>query len=228
MNGQIESARAHPAAVISFAIAGLAVAACALVAIAYMLGWVGSKPPPSPTSMATPGLQVAGSAPDLALSPGETLVAPAEAPAAPLPPAPLPAAPSAASPKAPASTPAPAAPAPAKPAPAQRKAAAPIYAPAPPAPSSSTSYAQVLPPRAAPSRPNYTRSELAASNSHERATRSFCVNCGTVASIGAYGPDWEVRVRFEDGSSETLRFPERPRFRVGDRVHLEDGQILPD
>jgi hypothetical protein len=37
-----------------------------------------------------------------------------------------------------------------------------------------------------------------------------------------------VRVRFEDGSSQTLRYPERPPLRVGERVHLEDGRLLPD
>ncbi len=178
MNAQIESARAHPAAVISLVVAGLAVTACALVAIAYMLGWVPAGPqlPSAPTSMASPGQQVAGSAPDVALLPGETLVAPADAPAAMALPS--------------------AAPEPARPSPAPR-------------------------------RPHYTRSELAPSTS-ERSSRDVCVNCGVVASIGSSGYDWEVRVRFEDGSSETLRYPDRPPLRVGARVHLEDGRILPD
>ncbi|MGZ5064544.1 MAG: hypothetical protein ACXWG1_03275 [Usitatibacter sp.] len=223
MNAQIEAARAHPAAVISFVIAGLAVAACALVAIAYMLGWVGSKAalPSAPTSMASPGLQVAGSGPDLALLPGETLVAAAESPAPPSrePPA-LPAANPAKPPARAQGAPAPES---ARPAVTPRNAAAPVHAPAPPAPS--PSYAQAPAPRAAPSRPNYTRSEVAASASYDR---SLCVNCGRIASIGRYGPDWEVRVRFEDGSTETLRYPEPPRLRVGDRVHLEEGQLVPD
>jgi hypothetical protein len=54
------------------------------------------------------------------------------------------------------------------------------------------------------------------------------VNCGSVTSIRSSDGDWEVRVKFEDGSSETLRYPERPRFRLGDRVHMEDGRLLPD
>src|SRR5476649_1281986 len=78
MNAPIEPARPHPALVV----AGLAFAAGALAVIAYMLGWIPSKPelPSSPTSMASPGQQVAGSAPDVALLPGETLVSPPEAP----------------------------------------------------------------------------------------------------------------------------------------------------
>jgi hypothetical protein len=55
-----------------------------------------------------------------------------------------------------------------------------------------------------------------------------CVNCGAIISVASAGPDWEVRVRFDDGSSETLRYPERPRLRVGDRVHLEDGRLTRD
>jgi hypothetical protein len=232
MNAQIDSARAHPAAVISLVVAGLAVTACALVAIAYMLGWVPAVPqlPSSPTSMASPGQQVAGSAPDVALLPGETLVAPADAPAAAalasaaperVKPAP-PATPQPTKPKYTKSAP----PEPAKSSPAPRNALAPIYAQ--PAPSSPSTDAPVLPSRAAPSRPNYTRSELAASTSYEPSNRSVCVNCGVIASIGSSGYDWEVRVRFEDGASETLRYRDRPPLRIGEHVHLEDGRILPD
>jgi len=64
--------------------------------------------------------------------------------------------------------------------------------------------------------------------SFERSTRDYCVNCGTVASIGSAGGDWEVRVRFEDGSTETLRYADRPRLRIGERVHLEDGRLIPE
>ena len=52
-----------------------AVAACALVAIAWMMGWVGGAngSPPTPASLASPGQQVTGTAPGVAL-PGEPLV----------------------------------------------------------------------------------------------------------------------------------------------------------
>jgi hypothetical protein len=59
-------------------VASVAVTACALVAIAYMFGWIGAHPPATtPASFALPGQQVSGTAPDVALSPGETLVNPA-------------------------------------------------------------------------------------------------------------------------------------------------------
>jgi len=105
---------------------------------------------------------------------------------------------------------------------------APIYAQPVPPPSPPASPAQALPSRAAPSRPNYTRNEIAARAPNERSAENVCVNCGAIVSIGSSGPDWEVRVRFDDGSSESLRYPERPRLRIGDRVHLEDGRLLPD
>jgi len=47
-------------------------------------------------------------------------------------------------------------------------------------------------------------------------------------AIDEAGAQWEVRVRFDDGSRETLRYYERPRLRVGDEVHLEDGRLLRD
>ena len=40
--------------------------------------------------------------------------------------------------------------------------------------------------------------------------------------------DWEVRVRFEDGSRETLRYRDRPRVQLGDTIHLEEGRLIPD
>jgi hypothetical protein len=203
MNAQIDPPRSHPAARAAIVTGSLAFTAGALIAIAYMLDWLPSKPqlPSTPTSMANPGQQVAGSAPDVALLPGETLVAPPEAPQ-------------------------PAIAGPAKAAP--RNAMPPIYAQPVPPPSPSTTTAQALPSRAAPSKPNYTRNEVAARTSYERSVENVCVNCGAIVSIGSSGPDWEVRVRFDDGSSESLRYPERPRLRIGDRVHLEDGRLIPD
>jgi hypothetical protein len=64
--------------------------------------------------------------------------------------------------------------------------------------------------------------------SYERSARSLCINCGAVSSVRSVQGDWEVRVRFEDGSSETFRYPERQRFKPGDRVRLEDGRLVVD
>lgn len=203
MNAQIDSARSHPAVAAALVVGSIAFTAGALLAIAYVLDWLPSKPqlPSAPTSMANPGQQVAGSAPDVALLPGETLVAPADVPPMREPAKPV--APSAAQ----------------RPPPQYAKPALP-----PPA----TPYAQALPSRAAPATPNYTSDEVARNTSHERSMRNVCVNCGAILSIAPAGPDWEVRVRFDDGSGETLRYPDCPSFRIGDRVHLEGGRLLPD
>ena len=86
MDSEIAAARGHPAVVASIVTAAIAVTLCALVAIAWMLGWVGTKgAPTSPASLASPGPQVAGTAPGVALLPGETLVTdePAPKPVAP-------------------------------------------------------------------------------------------------------------------------------------------------
>ena len=64
--------------------------------------------------------------------------------------------------------------------------------------------------------------------SYERSTRSICVNCGVVTSIARGDYDWEVRVRFDDGSREILRYFDRPRVSVGDEVHLENGRLVRD
>ena len=224
MTGQLSAVRAHPAVIVSVVIAAFAVAACALVAMAYMLGWVPLKAPSTPASMASPGQQLAGTAPGVALLPGETLIDNPES----------------APPPAPAASPAPQAPAPplgTKPGPVT-----PSYAPRRPdvAPAASPpvvtraeiatpAFTKTLPSRAAPSAPTYLREEPpAAPRSYERSIRSVCVNCGTIASIGSHAGDWEVRVRFEDGSSQTIRYPERPPLRAGERVRLEDGRLLPD
>ncbi len=75
MNSEIAAARGYPAVVASIVTAAIALTLCALVAIAWMLGWVGTKgAPPSPASFASPGQQIAGTAPGVALLPGETLV----------------------------------------------------------------------------------------------------------------------------------------------------------
>jgi hypothetical protein len=205
MDSDLSAVRSHPAVIVSVVIAAITLTACALVAIAYMLGWVPLKDASTPGGMAAPGQQVTGTAPGVALLPGETLIDNPESPKAATPVSPPPAAIAAPTP----------APPPIRPAPAVRP------QPAPP------SYAKSPPLRAAPSAPTYLREEPPP-RSYERSIRGVCVNCGTVASIGASGGDWEVRVRFEDGSSQLIRYPERPPLRVGERVHLEDGRLLPD
>ena len=78
-----------------------------------------------------------------------------------------------------------------------------------------------------PSTPTYQRAP-SSPTSFERSARNFCVNCGTVQAITAFDMgQWEVRVRFEDGSMETLRYPTRPALRIGQSVLLEEGRLIP-
>jgi hypothetical protein len=212
MSGEIAAARAHPAIIASVIVASVAVTACALVAIAWMVGWIPGKPSlATPTSIAFPGSQVAGSAPEVALAPGETLVAAPEPPTRSA--APGPVTPQYA--RQPEKFPAPA--------------STPPTAPTSPAPLNLAPAPALTPkPRPAPATPAYARAPAPPVTSYDRAARGICVNCGTVSSIRAADGEWEVRVRFEDGSTETLRYPQRPRLRAGDRVHMEGGDLLPD
>src|SRR5258708_1109489 len=82
MDSDLSAVRSHPAVIVSVVIAAIALTACALVAIAYLLGWVGVKDVVARGGMAAPGEQVAGTGPGVALLPGETLVDNPESPKA--------------------------------------------------------------------------------------------------------------------------------------------------
>ena len=221
---QLAAVRAHPAVIASVVFAAVMVALCALVAIAYMLGWVPPKAPARPAIAEAPRKAPANTdAANLGLLPGETLVVAPEPPAASIPkPAP---------PMPERKTPAPTTPSYSQPAapPPSTTPKSPFTLPQPSAPPPAPAIAK-LPSRAAPAAPVYRRDDPAdlPLRSYERSYRTVCVNCGTVAAIRPYGDDWEVAVRFEDGTSETLRYPERPRIRVGQRVTLEDGRLVPE
>ncbi|HET7729096.1 MAG TPA: hypothetical protein VFK48_03600 [Usitatibacter sp.] len=58
--------------------------------------------------------------------------------------------------------------------------------------------------------------------------RRACDECGRIIGIANWRSGWEVRVRFDDGSTQTLRFRRRPPFDLGERVRLDDGELLPD
>src|SRR5258708_4300991 len=195
MDSEIAAARGRPAVTASSVTAAVAVTLCALVAIAWMLGRVGTKGAPAPpASFASPGQQVAGTAPGVALLPGETLVGEEPAPPA------KSGAPSRARPE-------------------QTAAKKPEVAPPPAASAEPGEPAK----RVVPGRPNYSRAEIAS-----RSRAPVCANCGTIEWIQPGADGWEVRVRYDDGSGEVRRYDERPRFRRGDRVHLEEGRLLRD
>jgi len=176
MNPELAAARSSRAVVVAIIVAAVAVTACSLVGIAVMLGWVSPKGSVStPVSFASPGQQVAGTAPGVDLAPGETLIAPPEAPKA----RPGPAVPDYSHPPA-----------------------------AKPAPLASAR-------KPTPSLPSYARPR----------DDGLCVNCGSIAAITTYPDSWEVRVRFEDGTARTIRYPTQPPLRLGDRVRLEDGRL---
>jgi hypothetical protein len=236
--------------------AAIVVSAFALAGIAWFLGWFAEKPGvSSPMAIAQPGSQLAGSAPpDAALLPGESVVdaqpkpaIPSYAkPAAPRPveatsetPPPIPAAPppmAVTPPPVTATTPAPrVAPSPAaSPPPASSGPATPSYArradprsieappvaPPPPAPPPATP---------APATPSYAkRAEPKRSEPKPVEPESLCVNCGVISTVTFTSDTWDVAVRFEDGSREVFRYPERPRLKAGDKVRVEGDRLALD
>lgn len=63
-----------------------------------------------------------------------------------------------------------------------------------------------------------------------REPRRHCANCGVVSSTTRHDRDvlggaYEVRVRFDDGTRLTLRYPTSPGFRAGDRVFFSEGRL---
>jgi hypothetical protein len=206
MNPGIDALRTHRAFLAAAVAFAVVVAVLAVVGLAHLLGW--SAPvAPTPMSVAAPGNQVAGSAAELGLAPGETLVAPANPDARPAPlmpryssPDPPPPAPSSTDDDV--QTPAQASPKPAarrEPAPAQPR--APSFARGDPHPSSPLDTW----PNPAP-----------------------CERCGEVVAITTWPDMAEVRVRFEDGATRTLRSPTPSRWRIGERVRLEHGRLVRD
>ena len=189
-NANPATLRSHPAVIASIVLASVAITACAVVAIAYMLGWVGHGAPPSPTAMAMPGQQIAGTAPDMGLLPGETVVTMPEPPKSAIPP---PAPPQLAVPP-------------------KAAAAKPVAVPRP-------SYEE---------RSETTRARIVPESRIAQEGDGACVNCGWVVAIATHGNFWDVEVRYDDGSTQTLRYPERPRLRAGERVRFEDGRLLSD
>ena len=213
-----------PAVTLAIIAAAVCVAGFALVGIAWMMGWIGThdSAPSPPGAMAAPGSQVAGVAPDEALLPGESIVTAPPPPKSAIPtpaPSPAPAAPKAAM-APPAPTPKVATAAPPPRVPVQRVppvvAAAPVVNPPP----------VVTPsPVAPPEHTEVTRARIV-----PRDDREICVNCGVIVEAASEprGAYWDVIVRYDDGTTQTLRYPERQEFRPGERVHLEDGRLVPE
>jgi hypothetical protein len=223
--------RSSHAATTAVMVAGLAVTAFGLLGVASMLGWlpkVGGKvagfdpdkagaitrPPPGPAASSVPNR--------LALAPGETLVAEPDPPRAALPTEPLmprygdPVVPRPAPPRPVETFVPPAHPAAARPAPAP----APAEAPVPPR--WLRSAPDGVPATGIPVRRLSRYAE--GGQAETRGSRS-CGHCGTVTEVSPYIDQWDVHVRFQDGTRRVLRYPQPPNVSRGDRVVLENGRL---
>ena len=197
--------RSHRTVVTSVVAAALAVTALSMVGIASLLGWLPERQKASfiPPDQRKGENEPAPRAPRDALAPieagphGDPLMPRYSRPEPPPP-----------APEFGNETPPPRAPV--------HSAAAPRVAPAPPpAP-------EPEPPRAAPvpREPSYA-------SGREPREPSYAMRPvrGRVAGISYRGGTYEVRVRFEDGSSQAFRYRNRPVFEPGERVRLE-GDFL--
>ncbi|HWH40583.1 MAG TPA: hypothetical protein VNU21_12140 [Usitatibacter sp.] len=224
MSLDLAAVRSNRAVVVAVVVAAVSISLLALIAIAKMLGWVTQRAPATPMSMAAPANQLAGTMPDLALAPGESLVAPAEVPAQ-------------VPPMMPHYTP------PAAPAPAPAAADAPPVAAgaAPDAPSvgkpepKATVVAPARAPRPAPRvvpvprMPSFARGDPHPTSPFDPWPNPVnCDHCGRVVATTTWPHMAEVRVRLDDGSLRILRSPAPTPWHVGDRVRLDHGRLLPD
>ncbi|HET8552338.1 MAG TPA: hypothetical protein VFM97_07685 [Gammaproteobacteria bacterium] len=48
-----------------------------------------------------------------------------------------------------------------------------------------------------------------------------CTNCGVITSVQSLSPtDYQVSIRLDNGSVQTIALPTQPAFQVGDRVQI--------
>jgi hypothetical protein len=57
---------------------------------------------------------------------------------------------------------------------------------------------------------------------------AYCTQCGEVVVLTVWPDMAEVRIRFDDGSTRTLRTPVPSPWHVGDRVRLDQGRLVRD
>lgn len=218
----LRSNRVIAAAVIG---ACVAVAICALVAVAYMLGWIGQRQARQAAAASTPAAQQAAIASTAAgLEPGEALVEPATAPerpgilfprySTPTPPPPAP----------PASAVDPPTGVPRSPFLAPRGAAAPASAPIPPAATASLDPPRPLRDEPRREEPRYVE-EVRPPREERGPVPRFCANCAVVTAVSQYVDEWEVHLRFSDGTRRRIHFDRPPPVARGDRVFFENGRL---
>ena len=209
MNGETAAPARNRTAIVAILVAAVALGAFALVGIGVLLGWIPRGALPQAPS-AAPGTSAAAGQSRSGLQKfegNEPLMPKYSQPHAPRP---APAQDFSARP----------------PAPQPMPATAPIPQFQPPAPAPS-------PPRgrfasedpSGPAPPSFSRAEPPFAPAPPAQSRGRCEGCGRIMGIANWRSGWEVRVRFDDGSTQTYHFRRRPPFELGERVRL-DGDVL--
>ena len=200
-NPPVMSVPPHRGLVYLVAGASIVGLACALIALAWMLGWIAPRASAYSPTVSMPR----GQATTEGLEPGETVVTAPEPSTRTGPMMPTysqPAVPAPAPTTSDAVTAARPAPVPARRAPAAEKREA---------------YVQADPSAPGPTTPSFTREA------------AICANCGVVSAITTYPPGlWEVRVRMQDSELQSFHFRRQPSYRIGDRVRVDGARLARD
>lgn len=198
-------------ALVAIIVAAVALSAFALVGIGVLLGWIprGAVPDAPPASLEA-GTPAKASSNGMQKFSGSEPLMPRYSQPHPPPPAPVQSFEAETKPAAPQAMPAP----------------APMPVPAaPPGPprggfASEDSFG--------PAPPIFGRAEPRDAPAPAPQRRGACGECGRVIGIANWRSGWEMRVRFDDGSTQTFRFRRRPPFDLGERVRLANDELVPD
>lgn len=79
-----------------------------------------------------------------------------------------------------------------------------------------------------PAPPSFGRAEPRAAPESAPPRRGPCEECGRIIGIANWRSGWEVRVRFDNGATETFPFRRRPPFDLGERVRLDGRELVRD
>lgn len=213
MNGETAAPAQNRTAIVAILVAAVALGAFVLVGIGVLLGWIPRGALPE-TPAATPGAStVAGEARNglQKFEGNEPLMPRYSQPNAP-PPAPVQ---DFAAARPPATQPGPA--------------TAPLPQYQPPAPAASAPRGRFASEDAVgPAPPSFGRAEPSAAPAPPAQSRRLCRECGRIMGVANWRSGWEVRVRFDDGSTQTYTFRRRPPFELGERVRLDGDMLVAD
>jgi hypothetical protein len=208
MDGETAVPNRNRTATVAIIVAAVMLSAFALVGIGVLLGWIprGAVPDAPPAASAASAPAATPSNGLQKFSGSEPLMPKYSQPHAP-PPAPVQSFDAETKPPAPQAMPAPV---PATPPPSPQRgrfASEDSFGPAP---------------------PTFGRAEPAAAPAPPPQRRGLCEECGRVIGIANWRSGWEMRVRFDDGSTQTFRFRRRPPFDLGERVRLDGEELISD